>query len=156
MLFRSFNVTAGSFDTTYGSSGADRAIYVAALKDDDSLVIGGDFSTVNGVLRNRLARLDISGALDPIFNVAGGPNGIVRSLHVYRGGTNSGQILIGGNFTSVTGTNRNYIARLNKDATVDVRFDPGPGADNVVYSLAVQNDGRIVADRKSTRLNSSH
>src|SRR5256886_5724319 len=42
-------------------------------------------------------------------------------------------------FRSVNGTNRNHIARLNADGSLDLSFDPGTGT-----------------DRKSTRLNSSH
>jgi uncharacterized delta-60 repeat protein len=52
-----------------------------------------------------------------------------------------GKILIGGDFTSVGGTPRNHIARLNPDGSVDT-FDPN--ANNTVRSIAIQSDGKIL------------
>jgi uncharacterized delta-60 repeat protein len=40
--------------------------------------------------------------------------------------------------------NRNYIARLNSDGTLDLTFDPGLGADALVVSLSTLADGRVV------------
>src|SRR5205823_996059 len=59
-----------------------------------------------------------------------------------------GKILIGGEFTTLSpnggaAVTRNYIARLNPDGTLDPAFDPN--ANDVVYSIAVQADGKILA-----------
>ena len=59
-----------------------------------------------------------------------------------------GKILIGGGFTTLApnggaSVTRNYIARLNPDGTLDTAFDPN--ANNGVYSIAVQADGKILA-----------
>ena len=53
-----------------------------------------------------------------------------------------GKILIGGFFTAVLGEQRNHIARLNPDGTLDIAFDPN--ADDRVESIAVQADGKIL------------
>jgi uncharacterized delta-60 repeat protein len=53
-----------------------------------------------------------------------------------------GKILIGGGFTSVLGTARNNIARLNPNGTLDTGFNPN--ADNTVYSIAIQPDGKVL------------
>ena len=139
----SVNVTAGSADTTYTASGADSGIYALALQLDGNLLVGGDFTAVNGVSRNRLARLDATGALDPVFN-PGGANGSIRTLLVYDRGVNTGRILVSGFFTQVSGTNRSRIARLNQSGSVDLTFDPGAGADNAVFALALQADDKVV------------
>lgn len=55
-----------------------------------------------------------------------------------------GKILIGGAFTDVNGTARNYIARLNSDGGLDTTFDPGAGTNARVDSLALQPDGKIL------------
>jgi uncharacterized delta-60 repeat protein len=55
-----------------------------------------------------------------------------------------GKIVMGGFFTSINGTERNCIARLNADGSLDSRFDPGTGANDSIYSVAVQADGKIV------------
>ena len=53
-----------------------------------------------------------------------------------------GKILLGGNFTSVTGQPRKYLARLNSDGTLDNGFDPAPSG--FVETLVVQPDGQIL------------
>ncbi len=53
-----------------------------------------------------------------------------------------GKILLGGSFTTVGGTGRNRIARLNADGTLDPGFNPN--ADDSVYSVAMQADGKIL------------
>jgi uncharacterized repeat protein (TIGR01451 family)/uncharacterized delta-60 repeat protein len=53
-----------------------------------------------------------------------------------------GKILLGGSFSSINGTARKYIARLNPDGTLDTGFDPNPNG--FVHAIAVQPDGKIV------------
>src|SRR5437016_11035002 len=58
-----------------------------------------------------------------------------------------GKILIGGEFTTLSpnggaAVTRNRIARLNPDGTLDA-FNPN--ANGIVYSIAVQADGKILA-----------
>ncbi|HKP02317.1 MAG TPA: hypothetical protein VJU77_03060 [Chthoniobacterales bacterium] len=65
-------------------------------------------------------------------------NGTVRVIVVQP----NGKILIGGDFTNVLGLQRNHIARLNHDGTVDADFDPN--ANGNVLSIAVQADGKIL------------
>jgi Domain of unknown function (DUF5122) beta-propeller len=60
-----------------------------------------------------------------------------------------GKILIGGDFTTLSpnggvAVTRNHIARLNPDGTLDAAFDPN--ANSVVNAIAVQADGKILAD----------
>src|SRR5438045_9774070 len=59
-----------------------------------------------------------------------------------------GKILIGVHCTTLAPNGgavvtRNHIARLNPDGTLDTAFDPN--ADDAVYSIAVQADGKILA-----------
>ena len=57
---------------------------------------------------------------------------------------NDGKLLVVGEFTTFNQTDRNHIARLNSDGSLDPSFDPGAGPDGPVYSVAVQADGRVV------------
>ena len=71
-------------------------------------------------------------------------NGLIRVVVVQP----DGKILIGGDFTTLSPNGggpvtRNRIARLNPDGTLDTAFDPS--ADNNVWSIAVQADGKILA-----------
>src|SRR5208283_4025049 len=56
----------------------------------------------------------------------------------------------GGLFTNVNGSAMNYIARLNANGSVDSSFQPGAGANNGVFSIAVQTDSRIVVGGEFT------
>src|SRR2546423_1376265 len=52
-----------------------------------------------------------------------------------------GKVLIGGLFSSVNGTARGRIARLNSDGTLDAGFQNGlAGANSNVQSVAAQSD----------------
>lgn len=135
------NTPAGSLDKSFVSAGgADGFIYGVALQADGNLLLGGDFTKMNGINKNRMARLTTGGSLDNSFDVGLGPNGSVRSLLVQ----DDNRILVGGLFTSFNNTNRNYITRLNVDGANDPTFNPGAGADNPVYAITLQDDARIL------------
>ncbi len=53
-----------------------------------------------------------------------------------------GKTILVGTFTSINGTARGGVARLNADGTLDTDFDPK--ADNGVYCVYVQSDGKIL------------
>src|SRR5216110_908961 len=68
-----------------------------------------------------------------------------------------GKIVIGGGFTSYNGdaAASDKIMRLNADGTLDTTFNAGgAGADNNVFAVAVQSDGKIVVGGSLTSYNS--
>jgi uncharacterized delta-60 repeat protein len=134
------NIPAGSLDATFLAEGANDFIYTVALQADQRLLIGGDFSAVNSVLRNRLARLYEDGTLDENFSVGVGPNASVRSIQVQE----DRRIVVAGDFTSIAGVSRNYIARLTPSGNIDFTFEPGAGANNPIYAMIIQPDGKIL------------
>lgn len=137
----SYNLPPGQSDPTYGSArGANGTIYAMGIQANGNVVVAGDFTEFNNGTRVRVARLLANGGLDPNFDVGTGPSQSVRALLVQ----DTGKVLIGGLFTNVNGFNRNYIARMNPDGTLDVQFNPGGGADNPVYAIAAQTDGKYV------------
>jgi uncharacterized delta-60 repeat protein len=90
-----------------------------ALQADGKILIGGDFTLVDGVAKNRMARLNPDGSLDADFDPnADGPihsNPSVYSIAVQP----DGKILMGGGFTTVGGVTRIHIARItNTDAAL--------------------------------------
>ena len=131
----------GGVDTSFTTGGgADAPVYAVALQSDGKILIGGDFVQANKVERNRVARLNPDGSLDPTFNPGVGPNTGVRCLAVQP----DGKILIGGIFISVQGAARSRIARLKADGSLDPSFDPSAGANEVVRWIGLQPDGRIL------------
>ena len=56
-----------------------------------------------------------------------------------------GKIVVGGSFDAFGDQGIRYnIARLNPDGTREEGFNPGKGVNGVVYSVALQNDGKIL------------
>lgn len=132
----------GSLDTTFNpGTGATGGLIVEsiALQTDGKIIIGGGFTTYNGTTRNGIARLNSDGSLDTSFNPGSGVS-YVFDIALQ----NDGKILIGGDFATYNGTARNRIARLDTDGTLDTSFDPGTGANQIVNSIAIQNDGKIL------------
>jgi uncharacterized delta-60 repeat protein len=133
----------GNRDTAFNSNvggGAGSAVNgwvkTVAVQSDGKIVVGGYFTSVGGTARNRVARLNSNGSVDPSFN----PNvdGNVNAMVVQ----SDGKIVIGGEFTSVGGTTRNRVARLNSNGSVDTSIDPN--VDRTVRAMVVQSDGKIV------------
>lgn len=134
----------GSLDTF--NPNANAQVYALALQPDGQVIVGGIFTSIGGATRNGIARVSATGALDTGFNVGGtigvgGGTPIVRAASIQ----SDGKVIIAGQFTTVRGTARNRIARLNVDGTLDATFDAsGVGADNTVFALALQPDGKVV------------
>ena len=115
------------------------SVSASAVQPDGKILIGGAFSSVLGVTRSNIARLNLDGTLDTAFNP--NANGGVYAIALQA----DGKILAGGDFNganSIGGQSRNHIARL--DPTTGAADSFNPNANNVVYSIAVQADGKIL------------
>lgn len=113
-------------------------VYAMVVLPDGKILVGGDFGTVGGVARVRLARLNADGSVDAEFSDAMVSLGTVQTLAVQ----SDGKILVGGSFTGIAGQTRNRIARLNPDGSLDNDFNPN--ANNVVRAMVSQPDGKIL------------
>src|ERR1051326_7479865 len=133
--------TDGSADVTFNPpGGADDIVTSLAVDPSGRILAGGAFSSMNGVSRRRIARLNNDGTLDSSFNPGLGANGTVWGLAFQT----NGMVLINGEFTSVNGTNRNYVARLGTNGVLDATFDTSSGPNGPVLALVVQPDGRVI------------
>jgi uncharacterized delta-60 repeat protein len=131
----------GSLDATFNpGTGANNIIWESNIQSDGKIIIGGDFTSYNGVARNFIARLNTDGTLDATFNAGTGANLRVHTTAIQ----SDGKIIIGGAFTTYNGTARNRIARLNADGSLDAAFNPGTGANDMVFTTAIQSDGKII------------
>lgn len=151
----------GSVDISFNTSGSNGAgvpfgsgsVYAIALQENGQVVIGGDFDGValgngNETNLNNLARFNTNGSVDGSFNPGRGANGSVNAL----GLQSSGQIIVGGYFTSINTSNLNYLARLNTDGSVDGSFT-ALIQDGYVQSLVVTPQDQIVIGGGFTSIN---
>lgn len=120
------------------NTGFNGSVKIISIQQDDKIVVGGSFTTFNGLTKNSIARLNIDGSDDENFNSGTGFNGDVNAIVVQQ----DGKIIVGGNFTSYNGTGRNYIARINNDGTLDNTFTFG--FNNTVNAIVLQPDGKVV------------
>jgi len=133
--------STGSLDTTFDPGlGANGSVWALVLQGDGKIIIGGGFTSYNGVTRNGIARLNANGSLDTTFDPGSGANDSVTAAAVQ----GDGRIIIGGMFTSYNGVVRNRIARLNANGSLDTTFDPGSGPSERVLSIAIQGDRKIL------------
>jgi uncharacterized delta-60 repeat protein len=134
----SFNVTVAG------------TIYKIALQPDRKILIGGSFTSVNGTIRGRIARLNADGTVDTSFNPPGGATGgSIFDIALQ----SDGKVIVGGEFTGINfDSNRKYLARLNSDGTLDAGFSQT--IDSTVYSIKIQPDGKVLIGGAFTTINS--
>jgi uncharacterized delta-60 repeat protein len=145
----------GTVDTAFANnigSAASTFINAVQIQSDGKIIIGGDFTTWNGVSR-RVVRLNSDGTLDTTFatNIGTGPNNTTRSISFQ----SDGKILIGGDFTSWNGTTVGRIVRLNSDGTIDTTFttNTGTAANSFIFFLKSQQDDKIIVGGNFTSWN---
>src|SRR5439155_470667 len=120
----------GTLDASF-NAGANSYVLSMAVQADAKSVVGGQFTVVSGVGRNCIARLNVDGTADSGFDpdVRGGTSSFpasVNSIMIQA----DGKIIIGGTFTTIGGTARNNLARLNADGSLDTGFNPNVSVSN--------------------------
>jgi uncharacterized delta-60 repeat protein len=124
-------------------------LFQAGVIHDNDLFVGGLFRTQVTPFRRDLVKFKIDDpAIDPSF--APEPKndddlGGVTTLTI----APNGQLMVGGNFSTISGQRQPYLARLQPDASLDPLFKPvleGPfaGLFTEVYDIEYQPDGRIL------------
>lgn len=137
----------GALDTSFVPPTFNNTVVAAAVQPDGKIVVVGNFTQIGSTTENFVARLDgVDGSLDTSFSVGTGPSSAPSAVAVQT----DGQILIGGNFTTVAGVNRNRIARLNNgvngfaDGSLDAFVPSDGGPQSSVNGFLLQEDGKII------------
>lgn len=123
------------------SYAAPNGTVLAVLADGSGgWYIGGDFTTVGGVTRNRLARINSDGTLHDWNPDA---DNTVNTLLI-----SGSTIYVGGNFTNIGGQTRNRIAAL--DASTGLATAWNPNASAIVNAIAVSGSNVYVGGNFTT------
>lgn len=130
---------------------ANTTVRSIAVQDDNTIVIGGDFTKYNGIAlpaNGIVTRLNSDGTIDGSFTPPLIEGGVVWAIAAQPW---DHKIVIAGEFNKVDGVSRNHIARLNTDGSLDLSFDPGTGTETkdeiyaggdgkgAIYSLLIQD-----------------
>ncbi len=143
----------GTLDTSFnsGNSGLDVNGYVNTIEiqPDGKILVGGVFTTYNSSSFNNLVRLNADGTIDTSFSIGTGFDTDIYSIAVQ----SDGKVIVGGAFTTYSGTSVNKIVRLNSNGTIDNTFTIGTGFDFFVYTVAIQSDGKVLLGGDFTTYN---
>ncbi|HEX8566692.1 MAG TPA: FG-GAP-like repeat-containing protein [Pyrinomonadaceae bacterium] len=132
----------GSLDTSFNAGISGGNVRSLALQPDGKLIAGGDFTNINSNVRRCLVRLNEDSSLDSSFNTGLGVNSFCSISDIAL--QPDGKIFIGGGFQSIENINRNAVARLNSNGSLDASFNTGEGANSIVRRIALQPDGKLV------------
>lgn len=125
------------------------SIAAAVVQPDNKAVVAGSFTTMNGVGRKGLARLNADGTLDATFQLTTDAY-VIDMAPVCLALQADGKILVGGRIHLFLqdGSQRSSLIRLNANGSLDTTFDAGNwgngGLDNPVMAVATNTAGRIL------------
>jgi len=129
----------GALDAGYDPN-ANGTVYALTRDATGRIIAGGNFSGVGAATRKKVARLATDGTVDPTFQ---DPDVQLSNRDVFSLAVDpQGAILIGGDFTSVGGSNRSGGARLLATGALDTSF-ADPLANDYVNAIALDAAGRI-------------
>jgi uncharacterized delta-60 repeat protein len=116
------------------------------VQPDGKVLIGGSFTSIKGVRRTGLARLNPDGTLDTGFQpqISGSDRGFPTSARLAL--QSDGKVILAGSFTMVNGVPLTNVARLHSDGTLDGSFGQvtlGEDSNSSSLVLAVQKDGKV-------------
>lgn len=134
----------GHLDPTFSvGTGFNSDVLDLEIQPDGKIVVGGWFTSFNGVSRNKIARLNSDGSLDPSFTVG---SGFSTSLYTWVSDValqSNGKIIAVGEFSSYNGSSRNKIVCLNPNGSIDLSFTQF-GFNETANVAYVQQDGKIL------------
>ncbi|MFV5694406.1 T9SS sorting signal type C domain-containing protein [Flavobacterium sp. LB3P122] len=133
----------GTLDIGYLTAGVgfDNSVLKVISLSDNRTMAFGSFTKFNGTSTNRIACLLEEGAIDTSFNSLGvGANNLIKSAVIQT----DNKIILVGNFTNYNGVAVNRITRALSNGDLDSSFINGTGANNQIYAVALQPDGKII------------
>ena len=117
-----------------GTGAGTATVNTGALLDDGTILIGGDFTTINAVVRNRVAKLTAAGAVDTTFVPTSGFDSLVYALLRLPG---SSYTHAGGTFGTYNGNTRAKVTVLNSStgAAGTTTWGPLGMTINAIYNV---------------------
>ncbi|WP_457254095.1 PKD domain-containing protein [Pedococcus sp. P5_B7] len=133
-----YNITTGALVTSFAPQVNAQILSVAASPDGSRIYVAGDFTSINGQARRRVAAFDTAtGALSTAFN----PTGVNSQARAVIATADS--VYVGGGFAGLgNGQLRNNLAAFRASDGAVLPWNPN--ADYTVWAIAVSGDGQWV------------
>jgi len=121
----------GVMDMTFSATTSFNNVTLCSLiNSDDSMFVGGYFTSFSGVSANRIIKLKSTGKIDFSFTGGTGFNNLALGFLRISGETS---FYVFGSFTTYKGISANRIVKLNLDGTIDNSFTGGTGFNDTLY-----------------------
>jgi len=153
-----------SFTPPIGLNGG-AIINVSSLADTAGEYLVGGSGIIQGQFRGFLMRLSNNGTLDTTFGPTD-PSTPSANAIIFNNSVNclllqpDNCVAVGGNFTQIMDGSqspplRAYLARFTANGALDSSFTTNPGANNSIYTMALQPDGKTLIGGNFTTYDSS-
>ncbi len=130
----------GSCDPTFSvGSGASREIETITYDRQGRILVGGTFTTFNGITANRLTRLQANGTIDEPFQTSTLLNGEIYRIEVLA----DDSIIFVGGFSVYNGELVKSLARIDNTGNLNPFPNIGISSTNKLFSLDVLSNGNI-------------
>ncbi|MEG4959262.1 MULTISPECIES: DUF4347 domain-containing protein [unclassified Microcoleus] len=106
---------------------------------NDSIYVGGWFTSIGGQIRNKIAKLNSDGTVDTAFNPNADRGFSAIAID------SSGNLIVSGAFTSIGGQTHNHIAKLNPTTgAADTTFNPNANDGDSISEIAIDSSGNLI------------
>lgn len=142
----------GSLDTTFVNSNLQGSVHSLILQPDGKAIVGGAIFYQSGTLsRLYVIRLNPDGTVDTSFDAGNIQNAMIRAMALQA----DGKIIIAGNMSSVQGAQRNSIARLNADGSLDQTFAANTDTHGIIFDIQPVAGNKILIAGDFNTINGS-
>ena len=149
--------TNGDLDTSFNpmGTGGTSQIQTIVIQNDGKFIIGGNFNMFNNQNISKLIRLNSDGTIDNSFVL---PNWVTGTsvdavLPILNTTTNELDYIVGGNYRSIGGVNKNGFTKINSNANLSnneasfetqANFVVYPNPTNDIVNLNIEIDDFVV------------
>ena len=135
--------TDGTRDTTFnvgvGFTGTPNAI---AMQSDGKFIVIGSMTNYSGSSITRIVRINTDGTRDLTYNSGTGLSNTSYAIAIQ----SDNETIVGGDFTSYSGSSVNRLVKINTDGTRDLSFSPGNTTNGGIFTIKLlDNNSLLVA-----------
>jgi hypothetical protein len=127
----------GSLDTTFntGGTGFNNTVNAIWVNTDNTILVGGEFTTYNGVSANKIIKLNSDGTINDTFDYGSGFNDSINWIE-----KNGSGYYIGGKFTTFKGSSYLRFIVINDLGNI-LGPNLGNGTNGEVFNIQVDGSG---------------